>query len=58
MTELQRNEFTSRMTERVYKKGEVVWGKTLQPNTCFLLMKGEMVMLGSSNLGAISISSG
>jgi CRP-like cAMP-binding protein len=58
MTELQRNEFTSRMTERIYKKGQFAWGKNLQPNTCFLLMKGEMVMLGSSNLGVISISPG
>lgn len=47
MTELQKNEFSARMIEREIVKGEMLWGKGVLPGSCFMLIKGEMIMIGS-----------
>jgi CRP-like cAMP-binding protein len=58
MTELQKNEFTARMIEKEYKKGDIIWGRGVLPDMCLMLLKGEMIMIGSYEAGTIKINPG
>ena len=46
------------MTERQITKGQMIWGKGTLPGSCFMLIKGEMIMIGSHDLGTIKIHPG
>ena len=58
MTELQKNDFSARMIQKSIPKGMILWGKGKQPTECAILIEGEMIMLGSYELGALKIHTG
>ena len=46
------------MIERRLKKGELVWGGEIQPNSCVMLVDGDLIMIGNQEIGTIKISIG